>query len=271
MKYAIREQEIIGLVHSLRPLITDRKRAGQVQEKGLADFVTQVDLSVQHELAQKLGERWPEIQFMGEEEGARAQDVSRPMWILDPIDGTTNLIHNFRESAVSLALWDGQNVVLGVVYNPFTGETYSATLGHGARLNGKTIHVSKRPDLASSLSIFGTSPYHKEWADKVFGKAKALYLRSEDLRRGGSAALDLCKIAAGRAEVYFEYDLKPWDYAAGMLIVKEAGGVCTDFGGKLLPVVENGDILATNGIVHREAAELLTATSERSGDISQNP
>lgn len=271
MKYAIREQEIIGLVHSLRPLITDRKRAGQVQEKGLADFVTQVDLSVQHELAQKLGERWPEIQFMGEEEGARAQDVSRPMWILDPIDGTTNLIHNFRESAVSLALWDGQNVVLGVVYNPFTGETYSATLGHGARLNGKTIHVSKRPNLASSLSIFGTSPYHKEWADKVFSKAKTLYLRSEDLRRGGSAALDLCKIAAGRAEVYFEYDLKPWDYAAGMLIVKEAGGVCTDFGGKLLPVVENGDILATNGIVHREAAELLTATSERSGDISQNP
>ncbi|MBQ9165486.1 MAG: inositol monophosphatase [Oscillospiraceae bacterium] len=254
---SIREQEVISLVHSLKLLIADRKRAAQVQEKGLADFVTQVDLSVQHELAKALGQRWPEIQFMGEEEGAAAQDTSKPMWILDPIDGTTNLIHDYHESAVSLALWDGSVVVMGVVYNPFTGETYSATRGHGARLNGKTIHVSKRPDLAHSLSIFGTSPYHKEWADKVFGKAKALYLRSEDLRRGGSAALDLCKIAAGRAEVYFEYDLKPWDYAAGMLIVKEAGGVCTDFDGSKLPVVENGDILATNGIVHGEAVELL--------------
>lgn len=258
MRISIREQEVISLVHSLKPLIADRKRAAQVQEKGQADFVTQVDLSVQHELAKTLGRRWPEIQFMGEEEGARAQDVSRPMWILDPIDGTTNLIHDYRESAVSLALWDGLEVVMGVVYNPFTGETYSAARGRGARLNGKTIHVSKRPNLASSLSIFGTSPYHKEWADKVFGKAKALYLRSEDLRRGGSAALDLCKIACGRAEVYFEYDLKPWDYAAGMLIVKEAGGVCTDFHGGKLPVVENGDILATNGIVHGEASELLT-------------
>ena len=257
MRISIREQEVISLVHSLKLLIADRKRAAQVQEKGLADFVTQVDLSVQHELAKALGQRWPEIQFMGEEEGAAAQDTSKPMWILDPIDGTTNLIHDYHESAVSLALWDGSVVVMGVVYNPFTGETYSATRGHGARLNGKTIHVSKRPDLAHSLSIFGTSPYHKEWADKVFGKAKALYLRSEDLRRGGSAALDLCKIAAGRAEVYFEYDLKPWDYAAGMLIVKEAGGVCTDFDGSKLPVVENGDILATNGIVHGEAVELL--------------
>lgn len=258
MRISIREQEVVSLVHTLRPLITDRKQAGQVREKGLADFVTQVDLSVQHTLAEALGQRWPEIQFMGEEEGARAQDTSKPMWILDPIDGTTNLIHDYRESAVSLALWDGSVVVMGVVYNPFTGETYSATRGRGARLNGKTIHVSKRPDLAHSLAIFGTSPYHKEWADKVFHKAKALYLRSEDLRRGGSAALDLCKIAAGRAEVYFEYDLKPWDYAAGMLIVKEAGGVCTDFGGSALSVVENGDILATNGIVHGEAAELLS-------------
>ena len=257
MRISIREQEVISLVHSLKLLIADRKRAAQVQEKGLADFVTQVDLSGQHELAKARGQRWPEIQFMGEEEGAAAQDTSKPKWILDPIDGTTNLIHDYHESAVSLALWDGSVVVMGVVYNPFTGETYSATRGHGARLNGKTIHVSKRPDLAHSLSIFGTSPYHKEWADKVFGKAKALYLRSEDLRRGGSAALDLCKIAAGRAEVYFEYDLKPWDYAAGMLIVKEAGGVCTDFDGSKLPVVENGDILATNGIVHGEAVELL--------------
>lgn len=257
MRISIREQEIIRLVRDLKPLMTDRRQASQVQEKGLADFVTQVDLSVQQVLARRLGERWPEIQFMGEEEGAMAQDLNRPMWILDPIDGTTNLIHDYRESAVSLALWDGQSVVLGVVYNPFTDEVFSAALGRGARLNGKTIHVSRRPDLAHSLSVFGTSPYHKQWADKVFAKAKALFLCSEDVRRGGSAALDLCRVAAGRAEVYFEYDLKPWDYAAGMLIVKEAGGLCTDLEAKPLPVVKNGDILATNGIVHKEASRLL--------------
>lgn len=253
MKIAIREREIIELVRSLRPLITDREQAGQVREKGLADFVTQVDLSVQHRLAQELGRRWPEIQFMGEEENAAPRDRKRPMWILDPIDGTTNLIHDYRESAVSLALWDGRRVVLGVVYDPFREEVFSASYGKGARCNGLPISTSGRKDLAHSLSIFGTSPYHKEWADRVFSDAKALYLRTEDLRRGGSAALDLCKIACGRAEVYFEYDLKPWDYAAGMLIVKEAGGCCTGMDGSALPVVENGDLLATNGHVHPEA------------------
>lgn len=259
MRISIREQEVIGLVRSLRPLIADRKQTQKIHEKGLADFVTETDLAVQHTLAQELKERWPEIGFMAEEEGAVPQDKRRPMWILDPIDGTTNLIHDYRESAVSLALWDGLSLVMGVVYNPFTGETYSATLGRGARLNGQPIHVSKRPDLAHSLAIFGTSPYHKEWADKVFDRAKTLYLHAEDVRRGGSAALDLCKIAAGRAEVYFEYDLKPWDYAAGMLIVQEAGGCCTDLEGERLPVVENGDLLVSNGLVHQEALGVLSS------------
>ena len=257
MQLSIDYQELLLAVRNTREIILNKERQKQIKTKGVGDFVTQVDLAVQTYLKDFLEERYPEIQFMGEEEGAMAQDLNRPMWILDPIDGTTNLIHDYRESAVSLALWDGQSVVLGVVYNPFTDEVFSAALGRGARLNGKTIHVSRRPDLAHSLSIFGTSPYHKQWADKVFAKAKALFLRSEDVRRGGSAALDLCRVAAGRAEVYFEYDLKPWDYAAGMLIVKEAGGLCTDLEAKPLPVVKNGDILATNGIVHKEASRLL--------------
>lgn len=257
MKLAIRERELIQLVHSLRPIINDQQRAHQIKVKGVADFVTQVDLAVQHTLAEVLGRRWPGIQFMGEEEDARPRDRNQPMWILDPIDGTTNLIHDYRESAVSLALWDGQQVVMGVVYNPFQNETYSATLHRGARLNGRGIRCSRRPDLAHSLALFGTSPYDKERAGQVFGKAMELFCRSEDLRRGGSAALDLCRVAAGRAEVYFEYNLKPWDYAAGQLIVREAGGRCTRMDGTALPVVENADLLCSNGWVHNETMELF--------------
>lgn len=257
MRIAIQERELVQLVQSVRGIINDQKRVHQVKEKGLADFVTQADVAVQHTLQTALVKRWPGIQFMGEEEGARPEDCTRPMWILDPIDGTNNLIHDYRESAVSLALWDGSQVVMGVVYNPFLHETYSATLGRGARRNGKAIRVSGRPDLAHSLALFGTSPYEKERADLVFAKAKALYLQTEDLRRGGSAALDLCRIAAGRAEVYFEYNLKPWDYAAGQLIVQEAGGRCTALDGSALPTVENADVLCTNGRVHEEARALL--------------
>lgn len=257
MKLSIQERAITQLVQSVRPILYDQKRVHQVREKGLADFVTQADLTVQRTLAQRLKELWPEIGFMGEEEGADRVCQDRPMWILDPIDGTNNLIHDYRESAVSLALWDGEQVVMGVVYNPFLHEVYSATLGRGARCNGRSIRCSVRPDLAHSLAIFGTCPYEKERADQVFDRAKALFLRSEDLRRSGSAALELCRVAAGRAELYFEYDLKPWDYAAGGLIVKEAGGRCTALDGSPLPLVRNGDVLASNGLVHREAVELL--------------
>ncbi|MCD8381412.1 MAG: inositol monophosphatase [Clostridiales bacterium] len=257
MRYNVGERELIRLVHRTGPIFWDSVRVSQVREKGLDDFVTQADLAVQDTLRGLLRFRWPGIGFLAEEDAARPAERDRPLWILDPIDGTNNLIHGFRESAVSLALWDGGRTVMGVVYNPFQDETFSATLGRGARCNGRPIQVSDRPDLAHSLAIFGTSPYEKERADLVFQRAKAVYLRTEDLRRGGSAALELCKVAAGRAELYFEYDLKPWDYAAGQLILREAGGACTDLAGGALPVTENADLLATNRRVHAEALEVL--------------
>lgn len=257
MRYGIGERELIRLVHRVSPLFWDSARVSQVREKGLDDFVTQADLAVQETLRAELSRRWPGIGLLAEEDAARPEERNRPLWILDPIDGTNNLIHGFRESAVSLALWDGAQTVMGVVYNPFQQETFSATLGRGARCNGQPIRVSKRPDLAHSLAIFGTSPYEKERADLVFQQAKEVYLRTEDLRRGGSAALELCKVASGRAELYFEFNLKPWDYAAGQLILREAGGMCTDLAGGPLPVTENADLLATNGQVHGEALAVL--------------
>ncbi|MCC8129744.1 MAG: inositol monophosphatase [Clostridiales bacterium] len=257
MRYNVGERELIRLVHQTGAIFRDRTRVSQVREKGLDDFVTQADLAVQETLRTELSRRWPGIGFLAEEDAVRPERRDRPLWILDPIDGTNNLIHGFRESAVSLALWDGTRAVMGVVYNPFQRETFSAALGRGARYNGQPMGVSKRPDLAHSLAIFGTSPYEKERADLVFRQAKEIYLRTEDLRRGGSAALELCKVAAGRAELYFEFNLKPWDYAAGQLILREAGGMCTDLAGDPLPVTENADILATNGQVHGEALEVL--------------
>ena len=263
MQQIISEREVIRLVRALRPLILDRTGAADVHEKSAANYVTATDLAVQHTLSRQLGERWPGIQFMGEEEGAVARRPDRPMWILDPIDGTANLVHGYGESAVSLALWDGREVVLGVVYNPFREEVFSATRGMGSRCNGGRIRCSGRADLGHSLAIFGSSPYEKvERADALFDSLKRLYLHTEDLRRGGSAAIDLCRVAAGRAELYFEYNLKPWDYAAGQLIIREAGGVCTTMdGGRLCPL-ENADILVTNGLIHAQALSLLRGTEK---------
>ncbi len=265
MQQIVSEREVIRLVRALRPLILDRAGAADVREKSAANYVTATDLAVQRTLFRQLTRRWPGIQCMGEEEGAAARRSDRPVWILDPIDGTANLVHGYGESAVSLALWDGREVVLGVVYNPFREEVFSAARGQGSRCNGARIHCSNRTGLGHSLAIFGTSPYEKEErADALFDRLKRIYLRTEDLRRGGSAAIDLCRVAAGRAELYFEYNLKPWDYAAGQLILREAGGACTAMDGGSLCPLENADILATNGLIHEQVLALLGPAAGRS-------
>ncbi len=248
---------VLEIIRSTRPLLLDRQSAGDVTVKGLADFVTRTDLRVQRQIFDALSARWPHIQQLGEEQEAREIDWNRPVWILDPVDGTTNLVHDFRESCVSLALWDGEKIAFGGVFNPFQEELFHAVAGQGAYCNGSPIAVSRRPDLAHSLVLIGTSPYDKGRAELVFSQAKALFLASEDIRRGGSAALDICYIAAGRAECYFEYDLKPWDFAAGMLILHEAGGKVSGLDGGDVYPGRNADIFASNGLIHGELLELL--------------
>lgn len=253
----INYQKIIELVLSTKDLILNTEKANQITVKGLADYVTQVDLSIQSYLVNALAHTYPEIQFLGEEGCQKELDWSRPVWILDPIDGTTNLIHDYQNSCVALGLWDGKQLVFGCVYNPFHNELYHAVRGDGAYLNGCRISVSDRPSLSRSLILVGTSPYEKDRADDVFGKIKHVYLASEDIRRSGSAALDFCTVACGRADGFFEYNLKPWDYAAGSVILEEAGGRFTNPLGDSVFPGKNSDVVGTNGSIQQELMDLL--------------
>ncbi len=202
--------------------------------KGRADFVTQKDLEVQNYIFTELNKLYPHIGFIGEEEGKNISNESGLQWILDPIDGTTNYIYGYNMSAISLALKDNDKIVFGVVYNPFTNEMFKAIKGKGAYLNDESIKVSNTDTLANALVAVGTSPYYKNLAVEVFDKMRRIFEESLDIRRSGSAALDLAYVASGRQDAYFEYNLKPWDYAAGCLILEEAGGIVKDIDGKEL-------------------------------------
>ena len=208
-------------------LLTDPTAVQSIRSKGETDYVTNVDVAVQAFLRERLAALAPDVQFMGEEQDNSALDLTRPCWILDPVDGTTNLIHSFRHSAISLALAEGGQAVFGVVYNPYTEECFTARRGGGALRNGVPIHVSDVSRLGDSLLSTGTVPGRRELADAAFRQMRALYDRCQDVRRTGCASLDLCWVACGRLDGYVELSLQPWDYAAGMLIVAEAGGRVT--------------------------------------------
>lgn len=253
--YGISLDRLEQLVKGIKPLFEDREGSSHVKVKGRSDFVTAVDVKVQERICRGLQEAYPEIQFMGEEKDNSEIEPGKPVWILDPVDGTTNLIHDFRNSALSLALYAQGAVQLGIVYQPYHEEYFLAVRGQGAFCNGRPIHVSGVSRLEESLVCVGVSPYHHELAEDVFGEMKAVFLHCSDIRRLGSAAIELAWVACGRAEAYFERNLKPWDYAAGLLLVEEAGGLATDFKGGSLPVLQPGDVLAGNGVIDRRLRE----------------
>lgn len=241
-------QKAVELVRETKTIVLDPEAVHRITVKGKADYVTQVDFSVQAYLKQRLLALAPQAGFLAEEQ--ENPDYSgKPAWILDPIDGTTNLIHDYRMSAVSLAFYDGREVVFGAVYNPFTEELFTAEKGKGAFLNGKLIRCTGTQAIESCLAAIGTAPYDKEEAAQNFERFQKVFLACQDIRRSGSAALDLCYVACGRIDAYFERHLKPWDYAAGLLLVREAGGCVTDWQGKTLDVTRRNDVLATNGKV----------------------
>lgn len=226
-------QKIIEIVHQSGKILlsaTDIDRKTHAKE-GKGNFVTEYDSAVQAVLREKLLALLPEAVFYGEEDDADKTDVHQGYaFIVDPIDGTANFTRGYNASCISVALAKDGKPMIGVVYNPYAQETFTAERGKGAFLNGKPIHTSDR-DLAHGLILFGTAPYSEELARKSFETAYYYFSRAEDLRRSGSAAIDLCSLACGRAELFFEMLLCPWDYAAGALIVEEAGGIVSDFDG----------------------------------------
>lgn len=250
-------EEFEQLLRGLRPFLLDPTSAGDIVIKNRNDFVTAADMGVQKRLQRELAALCPDCRFMGEEDSDHTVDADTPTFILDPIDGTTNYIFHYGLSAVSLALCYKGRTVMGGVYNPTTDELFYAERGKGAFLNGSPIHVldSTTPDQV--VAAVGTMPYRKEFADSLFRIAKRLYLDCIDIRRSGSAALDICHLAAGRVGLYCERGLKVWDYAAASLILEEAGGRITDYAGNTIPLVGGSDIAATNGHLHAYLLDLL--------------
>lgn len=221
-------------------------------EKNKNDFVTEADLKVEKIIINELQAKYPEIKMLSEETHA-AVDYKTNYWILDPIDGTTNLIHGYRQSAISLAYCEKGKPVIGIIYQPFRDEMFTAEIGKGAYLNGVPIHVSGCSCLNDCLAIIGTNPYHKGSSSVEFEMFKQTFDYCQDIRRSGSAAIDLVNIAAGRADLFFEKNLKPWDYAAGFVLVCEAGGNVSDFfGHPINACISNEDIFASNGLIDGE-------------------
>ena len=218
------------------------------EKNGAADLVTKYDVAVQAFLQKELLALVPEAGFLGEE--GEHETLDKPwVFVVDPIDGTTNFVRHMHHSNIAVALVHEGCVAYGVVYNPFTEEMFAARRGGGAFLNGRPIHVSDR-DMSHAITLCGSTIYDRRFTDRSFSLMRRLYDLGLDFRRFGSAELDVCYVACGRAEVFFECRLSPWDYAAGSLILTEAGGKITRLDGSPIDPYRGGSVWATNGVCH---------------------
>lgn len=234
-------------------------RPRRVGLKGPVDLVTETDREVETYIVGELRRRFPRHRIVAEEgvsAEAPAREHDEHVWYLDPLDGTTNFAHGFPHVAVSLALARGAELELGIVHDPLRDETFVARRGQGATLNGIPIAVSGTADLGAALVATGFAYDRRVSADFYLGFIADMLREARDVRRAGSAALDLCYVACGRFDAFWEWRLKPWDTAAGALLVREAGGTVSRLGGG--PFDLHGDqILATNGSLQSAVVAVL--------------
>ncbi|HET7748778.1 MAG TPA: inositol monophosphatase family protein [Terriglobales bacterium] len=222
-------------------------RRVKVEYKGDVDLVTEADRASEALITKRIRERWPDHNILGEE-GTRSEQGSEYRWYVDPLDGTTNFAHGFPVFCVSLALEYRDERVAAVILDPTREEMFTAEQGGGAFLNGKPIHVSSVGNLAECLVATGF-PSHKRHKNPNIFFYHQITLKTHGVRRAGSAALDLCDVACGRFDGFWEFNLNPWDTAAGVLIVQEAGGQVTRFDGQPFRI-DSRETLASNGRVH---------------------
>jgi myo-inositol-1(or 4)-monophosphatase len=246
------------------------RRAGEIQREysqkafGISskltssDLVTEVDVKCEEAVVALIREVFPDHSALAEEKGEYAKADSGRRWIIDPLDGTVNYAHGFPMYCSSVALEDGGIVVAGAVYDPVRDEMFSAIKGGGVWLNGRAIQVSKTAQLADSLLATGF-PYTVK-TEKVNNLAQftAFVMAAQAVRRPGSAALDLCYVASGRLDGFWEFHLKPWDMAAGALIVREAGGQVTGAAGDTFSIYKS-QVVASNGVIHGQMIKTLAS------------
>ncbi len=227
----------------------------RVEKKGAIDLLTIADIESEKTIIATIKERFPDHSLVAEESGGIHGDQDH-CWIIDPLDGTTNFAHGLALFSVSIAYSFRGQVKLGIVLNPVSGELFTAVKGTGAKLNGRDIKVSGCPKIDDSLLVTGF-PYNlPSVLEELMVRFKNCLLAAQGIRRLGSAALDLCFVACGRFDGFWEQNLKPWDTAAGWLVVEEAGGKVTDFdGGTYSP--EKNQIIATNGLIHDQLLSIL--------------
>lgn len=252
-------------------LLLALSRAGEVlkrhfghvayRQKRRADLVTVADLESQKEILSVIRRSFPQDDYRAEEDAVRGTGAEHE-WVIDPLDGTTNYAHAYPASGVSIGLLRRGQPLLGGVYDPFRDELFLAEKSRGTTLNGRRIHVTKTRHVKDSLLVTGFAYDRAERADFYLARYKSFLIRCHDVRRSGAASLDMAWVAAGRVDGFWEYGLSPWDVAAGWLLVSEAGGKVSDFGGRPWrdPARIGAQTLASNGLIHAEMLRILRRT-----------
>ncbi len=254
------QEQILNIIRAAGEKILSFDRFEVYQKEGHANFVTQADMDVQAYLLTELHKAVPEAAFFAEEKENEALTEGLT-FVIDPIDGTTNFMRGRRCSSISVALLRDKQPIIGAILNPYANELFFAEKGKGAFLNGKPIHVSDQ-GFENALVSIGTSPYDAELAKKTMRAAEKFLLAAGDLRRTGSAAIDLCDVACGRSDIFWELKLSPWDFAAGALLITEAGGIIGCPGKGSLAFGQRTPVLAANPLCFNQAEALLTSVQD---------
>jgi myo-inositol-1(or 4)-monophosphatase len=257
--------QAIAIAHEAGRIVArdfPRSALDHVGFKGAVNPVTETDTATEELILDRLRAAFPGWRVLAEEAGGDEwRDPGLPIWLVDPLDGTNNFAHGFPHVGISLALVEGQQPVLGVIHDPLRQETFAATAGGGAYLDGEPVHVTEVEQLADAFLATGF-PYDRRTApDNNVHRVDHFLRRSQGVRRAGAAVLDLAYVACGRLDGFWEIRLNPWDVAAGILIVREAGGRVTDFAGES-DCLSGQRILASNGHIHQQMLQVIHQGAE---------
>jgi myo-inositol-1(or 4)-monophosphatase len=253
------QKRVEEIIQEAGSILLQKMRAGfTIEHKGRVDLVTDADRAAEAFITKELQRDFPEFSILGEEQGLSGRRDAEYLWLIDPLDGTTNFAHGFPYFSVSIALTHHNDIILGAVYDPSTKTLFTAEKNEGAFMNGQPISVSEIANLQDSLLVTGF-PYDVSTTkdDNIAEYAKALK-RTQGVLRTGSAALDLCNVACGRLDAYWEKGIDAYDIAAGALIVEEAGGTLSAVNGGPFDLYDH-QILASNGLIHNELVQLINS------------